>query len=92
VIPKPEKCTKSTQNVPNGRKISQSFLKYYKWPQNISTFTHLRPSKIYPNWDFWFENKPSGNPDLNNSTAPCELLTQFKKLPPNTTHLISRVA
>jgi hypothetical protein len=20
------------------------------------------PSKIYPNWDFWFENKPSGNP------------------------------
>jgi hypothetical protein len=18
--------------------------------------------KIYPNWDFWFENKPSGNP------------------------------
>jgi hypothetical protein len=23
-----------------------------------------RPSKIYPNRDFWFENKPSGNPDL----------------------------
>jgi hypothetical protein len=21
-------------------------------------------SKIYRNWDFWFENKPSGNPDL----------------------------
>jgi hypothetical protein len=21
-----------------------------------------RPSKIYPNWDFWFENRPSGNP------------------------------
>jgi hypothetical protein len=21
-----------------------------------------RPSKIYPNLDFWFENKPSGNP------------------------------
>jgi hypothetical protein len=20
-----------------------------------------RPSIIYPNWDFWFENKPSGN-------------------------------
>jgi hypothetical protein len=19
------------------------------------------PSKIYPNWDFWFENIPSGN-------------------------------
>jgi hypothetical protein len=23
----------------------------------------LKPSKIYPNWDFWFENKPSGSPD-----------------------------
>jgi hypothetical protein len=22
-----------------------------------------RPSKIYPNLDFWFGNKPSGNPD-----------------------------
>jgi hypothetical protein len=21
-----------------------------------------RPFKIYPNWDFWFENNPSGNP------------------------------
>jgi hypothetical protein len=20
------------------------------------------PSKIYPNWDFWYENIPSGNP------------------------------
>jgi hypothetical protein len=19
---------------------------------------------MYPNWDFWFENKPSGNPAL----------------------------
>jgi hypothetical protein len=23
-----------------------------------------RPFKIYQNWDFWFENKPSGNPHL----------------------------
>jgi hypothetical protein len=21
------------------------------------------PSKIFPNWDFWFESKPSGNSD-----------------------------
>jgi hypothetical protein len=27
-------------------------------------FSIARPSKIYPNWNFWFENKPSGNPDL----------------------------
>jgi hypothetical protein len=32
VIPKPEKCTKSTQNIPNGHKISQMSLKYSKWP------------------------------------------------------------
>jgi hypothetical protein len=25
-------------------------------------FSIPRPSKIYPTWDFWFENKPSGNP------------------------------
>jgi hypothetical protein len=25
-------------------------------------FFIARPSKIYLNWDFWFENKPSGNP------------------------------
>jgi hypothetical protein len=24
------------------------------------------PSKIYSNWNFWFENKPSGNPAGNN--------------------------
>jgi hypothetical protein len=26
------------------------------------TFSNLRPPKIYPNLDFWFESKPSGNP------------------------------
>jgi hypothetical protein len=35
---------------------------YSKWPWNISTFSNLRPSNIYPFWDFCFENKPSGNP------------------------------
>jgi hypothetical protein len=30
----------------------------------MSTFSNLRPSKIYPNWYFWFENKPSGNPAM----------------------------
>jgi hypothetical protein len=25
-------------------------------------FSITRPSKIYRNRDFWFENKPSGNP------------------------------
>jgi hypothetical protein len=37
-------------------------IKYFKWSKNIPTFPVPRPSKIYPNWDFWFENRPSGNP------------------------------
>jgi hypothetical protein len=32
----------------------------------ITTFSIPRPSKMYPNRNFWFENKPSGNPDANN--------------------------
>jgi hypothetical protein len=28
----------------------------------MSTFSNLRPSKIYSNRDFWFEKKPSDNP------------------------------
>jgi hypothetical protein len=38
------------------RKMDQGSIKY-----KISS--SARPSKIYPNLDFWFENKPSGNPD-----------------------------
>jgi hypothetical protein len=37
-------------------------VKYYEWSKNIPAFSFPRPSKIYPNMDFWFENKPSGNP------------------------------
>jgi hypothetical protein len=36
--------------------------KYSEWSYNITTSSIPRPSKLYPNWDFWFENKPSGNP------------------------------
>jgi hypothetical protein len=25
---------------------------------------------IYPKWDFWFENKPSGNPFLTSTLNP----------------------
>jgi hypothetical protein len=68
----PGKCTKWTQNVPNGHKISQTSLKYSKWPYNILAFSNLRVSKIYPNWDFWFENKPSGNPGLSGNWLSSE--------------------
>jgi hypothetical protein len=66
MIPKPEK------SVPNKYKMYQMVIKYPKYPENIpnghklyKTFSNLRPSKVYPNWDFWFENKPSGNPGLH---------------------------
>jgi hypothetical protein len=31
--------------------------------KNKPTFSFPRPSKINPNWDFWYETKASGNPD-----------------------------
>jgi hypothetical protein len=62
MIPKREKmyqmntkCTKWSLNIPNVGKIFPMGTKY-------TIFSNWRPSKIYPNWEFWFENKPSGNP------------------------------
>jgi hypothetical protein len=31
----------------------------------MSKFSTPRPTKVYQNWDFWYENIPSGNPFLN---------------------------
>jgi hypothetical protein len=45
--------------------IYQMAVNYTKWPKNIPTFSIPRPSKLYPNWDFWSKNKPSGNPDTH---------------------------
>jgi hypothetical protein len=46
-------------------------IKHNKWPQNTLNAHKIkqasfndRPSKIYPNQGFGFENMPSGNPDL----------------------------
>jgi hypothetical protein len=36
-----------------------------KRPNNVITIPIPRSSKICPNWDFWFENIPSGNPGLD---------------------------
>jgi hypothetical protein len=60
----------SRYNKPKKRKIYQVTNKFQKWPYNLRnghyicflTFSISRPSKIYPNWDFWFENIPSDNP------------------------------
>jgi hypothetical protein len=38
-------------------------LKYSKGSYNTPPLSIPSPSEIDPNWDFWVENKPSGNPD-----------------------------
>jgi hypothetical protein len=45
--------------VPNGRKVEQMAILY------TNIFPLSRPTKIYPNWDFGFENIPSGNPGFD---------------------------
>jgi hypothetical protein len=52
------KCTKWSLNVPIDRKFYQMEKIYQHLPIED-------PPKIYPKWDFWFENMPSGNPGLN---------------------------
>jgi hypothetical protein len=47
--------TKWPWNISNARKTDQMVIKYTK-------IFHSKTLKIYSNWDFWFENKPSGNP------------------------------
>jgi hypothetical protein len=49
------------KNIPNDQQIYQMAIKHPKRP----TSSIARPSKIYPNWNFWFENAPSGNPGVN---------------------------
>jgi hypothetical protein len=66
-----EQDTQTGNYVPNENKVYQMVIKNSKYSVNIpnghkiyiSTFSNLRPSKIYPNCYFWFETKASGNPD-----------------------------
>jgi hypothetical protein len=60
-----------TVHIPNLGKIYQITTKYTEWPFNWpnchKVFQHL-PLQGHPkftqDWDFWFENKPSGSPAL----------------------------
>jgi hypothetical protein len=45
-------------HIPNGRKILQIIIKYAK------NFDSKPLQNFYPNWDFGFENMPSGSPGL----------------------------
>jgi hypothetical protein len=49
-------------HIPNGRKIDQVSIKY------TNTFD-CKALKIYPNWDFRFENIPSGNRETSSLLA-----------------------
>jgi hypothetical protein len=57
-----ENIPKWPQTVPNRHKLYQMAVKYAKLAYNIPTFSFPKPSKIDPNCDFWFENKPSRSP------------------------------
>jgi hypothetical protein len=59
IVPKQGKIYLIAPNLPNGHTIYQMAVLYLKWLHNIPTFSIPRPSKIYPHWDFWFENIPS---------------------------------
>jgi hypothetical protein len=54
----------------NGHKMYQIAVKYSKWSYNIPSFFIPRPSKIYPNWYFWYENLPSGIPERHSGSTP----------------------
>jgi hypothetical protein len=56
IVPNKHKMYQMVIKIPNVCKIFQMAIK-------CTTFSNLRPSKIYPNWYFWFETKPSGNPE-----------------------------
>jgi hypothetical protein len=61
------KNTPNDRYIPNGNELYPITTKYTRWPYNLPTSSISRPSKIYPSWDFSFENMPSGNPG-NSST------------------------
>jgi hypothetical protein len=62
------KYLRGPSNILNGHKIYQHFLIY------------VRPSKIYPNWDFGFENKPSGNPRQEPIQESLQIFFRFRNI------------
>jgi hypothetical protein len=58
--------------IPKCGKLYQMAIKCFPWTLNRPNDHEIgrprvsiaNPSKIYQNWDFWFESKPSGNPAL----------------------------
>jgi hypothetical protein len=52
-IPKRGEMYQKTTKLPKGRIIYRMAIIYSKWPLNMLKFSISRPSKIYPNLDFW---------------------------------------
>jgi hypothetical protein len=57
------------KNIPSDHKLYQIAIKYTTWPKTVPSghkiFQHFpfqRTSQMYPIWDFWYENEPSGSP------------------------------
>jgi hypothetical protein len=57
------------KNITNDHKLYQAAINYAKWPYNIPNGHKIYqqlplkgPPKFTQILDFWFENKPSGNP------------------------------
>jgi hypothetical protein len=44
-----------TTKLPNGSTIYEIVVKYAEWSYNITIFPIPRPTKMYPNWDFWYK-------------------------------------
>jgi hypothetical protein len=55
-VPNDPKNIRRPEKVPENRRIFQMGI-------NMLTFSIPRPSKKYPNWEFWCGNISSGNPD-----------------------------
>jgi hypothetical protein len=58
--------TKMWKSIPNNHKIFQMAI-------NNQTSSTVRPSKIYPNWYFVFENMPSGIPVFDGNESDLKI-------------------
>jgi hypothetical protein len=57
----------SWYNIPEREKIYQMTINYTKYTKvrkvdQMDITSSIASSKIYPHWDFWFDNIPFGNP------------------------------
>jgi hypothetical protein len=63
MIPKPEKCTMRTQNVPNGDKYIPNGHKIFKMAIKYINIFQSEALEIFPKLEFLVWKKPSGNPE-----------------------------